>query len=538
MVVFAIAATAVTAMLGSGLKASLLTKMDTTAKNLSQQRLEAIRNLPFHIDQVSTGTNPPDLLDTYFTTATGSVGRGVQGYVPASAARWTDDGDPATGAFYRYVQTSIAGFPKFKQYVATQFLDPSGNPYTPAGFNSQVVGSDTPPTLAVGVGVTTLWAAGAMDRVSRVYSQISSGRAAAPQSVLQSRLIALRISGGMYGGQTLSLDLASLNADGSLNQSVTGAQALRGATMSLSGGATVDGSTVNVKAPPNQGPASSTAANKSLVDGGFTYGGFGNTFVSNATAQSSTGQAVLNTSGAPVTAGVLGAGAASKIATFALDNTPNARLGLLATHAYVEDASCGGSCTNVGVSGYAGTTKTATAFATSTSATATVRGTVVVFPTTYAPNGLLRLNLTSATISCSVTRTTGSSPVGAVAVTYSGTLQYWAPFDPASVGGYRTVAVSSTDTTSPLTPELLAQTQVGNDATGAPLWLTDYFTSWSSMDATSVAAAKTLGADGTTAAATSSGVMNVSTVPLQEGDDSTALGVQLAAGSCTAEEYR
>src|SRR6266702_4699706 len=76
MIVFAIAATAVTTMFAAGLRASLLTKMDTTAKNLSQQRFEQIRNLPFHIDQVSSGTNPPDLLDTYFVAVGGSsVGR-------------------------------------------------------------------------------------------------------------------------------------------------------------------------------------------------------------------------------------------------------------------------------------------------------------------------------------------------------------------------------------------------------------------------------------------------------------------------------
>ena len=66
MIVFAIAATAVTTMFAAGLRASLMTKMDTTAKNLSQQRFEQVRNLPFHIDQVSSGTNPPDLLDTYY----------------------------------------------------------------------------------------------------------------------------------------------------------------------------------------------------------------------------------------------------------------------------------------------------------------------------------------------------------------------------------------------------------------------------------------------------------------------------------------
>ena len=160
MVVFALVATGVTAMFASGLRASLLTKMETTAKNLSQQRFEQLRNLPFHIDQVTAGENPPDLLDTYFPNTTAAAGRGQPGYVGASSPRWTEDGDPANGAFYRYVQDELDGFPKFKQYVATQFLTDSGTANAATGFNALVSGLDTPPTLAVGVGVTTIWKAG------------------------------------------------------------------------------------------------------------------------------------------------------------------------------------------------------------------------------------------------------------------------------------------------------------------------------------------------------------------------------------------
>src|SRR4051794_14064340 len=242
MIVFAIAATAVTAMFAAGLRASLLTKMDTTAKNLSQQRFESVRNLPFHIDQVSSGTNPPDLLDTYFVaTSASSVGRGVQGFVTASGTRYTQDGDPASGAFYRYVQSPIPGFPKFTQYVATQFIDDTGAAYSPGSFSALVYGSDTPPTMSVGVSVTTIWTAGRLSRTARAYTQITSGRPAAPTALLQSQLTALRLTGRLGDGQNLTMDLAALTTDGGVSQTVTAATAARAANIELSSGPSAAG---------------------------------------------------------------------------------------------------------------------------------------------------------------------------------------------------------------------------------------------------------------------------------------------------------
>lgn len=538
MVVFALVATGVTAMFASGLRASLLTKMDTTAKNLSQQRFESIRNLPFHIDQVAAGTNPPDLLDTYYVSSSGSVGRGTQGFVPNGATRWTDDGDPATGSFYRYVQTELPGFPKFKQYVATQFLDDSGNPYNPTSFNALVTGFDTPPTMTVGVSVTTLWAAGKLNRVSRTYSQITPGRPSEPKALLQSALTALRLTGGVAAGRTVSVDLATLSADGSLSQTVSAAQALRGATLTLSGGAAVNGAVSSVKAPPNSGTVGTSASARSLVEDGLTWATVGSTRTSAVSASSSTGQVLLSSSASPARADVLGSGLGANIATFTVDDSGVEPLSLLGTHAFVADAGCGGSCSNVGVSGYSSTTKSGLSYTSGTSASATVRGTLALLPTTFAPGGLIRMTLTSATVSCRITHNAGSSPTAAADVTYAGTVSYWAPFEAGNIAGYVTVNVSSSDVATPLTNMLLASTQVGNDLNGEPLWLSDYFSSWSSMDAPAASGAKTLGADGTTAAASFGGMLGVTSVPLRAGDDSSVIGAQLGVGSCTAEDYR
>lgn len=538
MIVFAIAATAVTTMFAAGLRASLMTKLDTTAKNLSQQRFEQVRNLPFHVDQVSSGTNPPDLLDTYYVaTSSASVGRGVQGYVTAAGARFTADGDPATGAFYRYVQDPVPGFPKFKQYVATQFLDDTGAPYSPTSFSALVYGSDAPPTAAVGVSVTTIWTAGKLSRTARAYTQLTSGRPAAPSAVLQSQLTALRLTGGITGGDTLTLDLAALTADGGVSDTVTAASAMRAANLALSSGPAVTGASTHAQAPPDQTVATGTGNSQTLVYGGRTFGSFGNTSTTNTAAASSTGQPVLGLSSAQEKADVLGAGAGSKVATFAIDATGPTRLGLTTTHAYVEDAGCGGSCSNVGVSGYASTTGTSVHNAT-TQATATVRGALVLLPTTFAPNGLIRVTLTSASMACTVSRSGTGTPTGSVTLTYSGSLAYYAPFAAGNVGGYVTVALSSSQTTSPLTTALLGGTQVATDSSGVPLYLSDYFQSWSSMTTSSIAAAKQVNTAGTAAEASFSGMIGVTSVPLRTGDDLSVVSAQVGVGTCDAEDYR
>lgn len=538
MVVFAIVATAVTAMFASGLRASLLTKMETTAKNLSQQRFEGIRNLPFHVDQVAAGNNPPDLLDTYYTnTTTLAGGRGKHGFVPNGTERWTDDGDPETGAFFRYVQKELPGYAKFTQYVATQFLDDAGNPFSPSAFDALTAGFDQPPTMVVGVSVTTLWKSGNLDRVSRVYSQVTSGRPTAPNAVLQSQLTALRMTGGLTAGRTVTADLASLNADGSLSRVVSAGQSLKAASLVVSTTGSVAGAVTTVKAPPNAGPLGSSSGPKGLVEASNTVAHVGNTRTANVSATSSTGQVVLNTQTSPATADVLGGGAGDKIAYIRVPSDQPS-LGLLDTQVYLEDAGCGGSCSNAGVSGWASTASSSTLKSTTTSASAFVRGAVVFMPTTFAPLGLVRVKLDEATVGCKVTHSSGSDPVATATATYSGTLSYWAPFDPLAVAGYVTTAISSSQAASPLTPELLATTQVGTDLDGEPLWLSDYVSGWQSLDSTTAESAKTFGPDGTTVSTTVNGVVSISSVQLRPGDEGSVVAAELAPGGCTAEDYR
>ena len=153
---------AIVPMLITGLRASVVAKLDTGAKNLSQQRLELMRNLPFRIAYDPAITTGVDLLDTYFPNLTAPAG-GVNtaGYVTTQARR---TGEPSTGPFYRSTFSVTLGSTPYTQYVATQFLNPEVTPKAPvtppAGYSTTSTGADKAPSTLVGVTVVAEWVYG------------------------------------------------------------------------------------------------------------------------------------------------------------------------------------------------------------------------------------------------------------------------------------------------------------------------------------------------------------------------------------------
>ncbi len=86
---------AIVPLLITGLRASVVAKLDTGAKNLSQQRFELMRNLPFRIAYDPAVTTGVDMLDTYFpNVAAPSGGVNTSGYVTTQARR---TGEPSAG---------------------------------------------------------------------------------------------------------------------------------------------------------------------------------------------------------------------------------------------------------------------------------------------------------------------------------------------------------------------------------------------------------------------------------------------------------
>ena len=133
MLIFAVITAGVVPLIVSSLQASVVSKMDTGAKNLSQQRFELVRNLPSASSTTRADPTPRDVLDIYFprTTApaSGSVeARGTSPPSPDGRASLT------TGPFYRTRWDISFNGGDYTQWVALQFLNPTTKaPLTPAG---------------------------------------------------------------------------------------------------------------------------------------------------------------------------------------------------------------------------------------------------------------------------------------------------------------------------------------------------------------------------------------------------------------------
>lgn len=120
------------------------TKRRDTAKNLGQEKLEALRSLPYFIafgDQVS-GTDP-DLLDRYFVDlGTSVVTRTVDG---VSVQQVYDSAIKG----YKTTEAQVSGNPRFSRVITVQFVNVNGvvvNP--PSGYTSNATTVDVPLTIA------------------------------------------------------------------------------------------------------------------------------------------------------------------------------------------------------------------------------------------------------------------------------------------------------------------------------------------------------------------------------------------------------
>ncbi|MGB8651572.1 MAG: prepilin-type N-terminal cleavage/methylation domain-containing protein [Mycobacteriales bacterium] len=278
----------------SMLKSSVTVKRDTQAKNLSQERLEQMRDLRFHIDR----QNGPflDLLDIYYTNAksaspTTSItvgGTTLTGkYVATGAAA---AGEPAA-PFYRVTTGPIAGATRFTQTIDAQFLAPDGSVIPASRFqdvyDSQTAGKDQAPSLMLGVTVITRWADGVKSKSFRTYTRITDGRTAAPVIQTQGRAVAIDISSTSADGGTLQLQEGVATADGSQSSGSTVAGYATGAIATRTGQSAVTalGSEFNL---PTQA-VTSFGSSSPQSGSGCSWYGFGRSSVTDVTGDVSSG---------------------------------------------------------------------------------------------------------------------------------------------------------------------------------------------------------------------------------------------------------
>ena len=440
LTIFSVVAVAALPLVLVALKASARAEVQTLAKDLSQLRIERMRNLAFQVDR----QNGPfvDLLDRYYTNASGLVrpvpadptdpDPGCSGqYLIATDTR---PGAP-TGPSYR---VSCAWLPEakgFEQYVYTQFLRKTTVPVTPpATYDSQTPNRDSSPSSLVGVTVLTKWVRKGQQGDLRTYTELADAANNQPLITTQAQAVALRVSSNFASPtvpRTLVAETGVVKVDGSLTTgSVASAQTI-GASLAHVG---VDNTTVEQKtasagstSAPTVGDPAGTAAEVSApatgagISSGAGYlacgwGWVGRSAYGNLTAKTSGGLPVVPASNtATVTeagstttkAGLLSSGNGCAGYAFGFRNwltsaTYSLGLSPLKPLVFIDDVTGGGSVAAGPVLGEAGVTATdLTAVPSNASSFAKASvGTVRMLPTTERPGGLVTAKLTSATVVC------------------------------------------------------------------------------------------------------------------------------------------
>lgn len=542
---FLVVTTAVLPQVIAGLRATATARDVTQAKGVAQAQVERIRNLPFFVGR-SAG-DYIDVLDTYYrnvvapsTSPTCGASAAAfpktewTGYVAAASARCAYE--PA-GAFYRKVVNPVVapGLGAFALVVDAQFLtsDSTPAPVTPRStYDSQVAGRDNPDAMQLAITVTVHYDPRRGDRYTSVYSQVDRISPAAPLVVSEAKVSTLRISSMSDRTTTLTMDTGVVNLAGEL---FTGSRVSAFANAGVAAnslGAQATAASTNAVAPPDVSYVANPAVAVRL-NGSCNLACFGNSQASGVSAAASDG---LPRAGAPLSPVQAGFPQGTSSGGLSFSNTvePDSRLRLAAGQPMVSldstlsDKSKVQGCAFINSSdpavmratGYLNTTKGTTS---TVDACVTAQSSVIrLFPTDFAPDGVVKISLEQARTRCTVT-TSGSSTASAVA-DFRATMQWMTP------SGYSTPMVFTEATAASAGLSTVPLTTAVKDG----LRLSDYISSWRSLGVADVART----ASGRDAEAALRGVVSVDTVGTRGGDETSVISLQVGALSCKAGDYR
>lgn len=425
----------------SALRSTVVTKQQTQAKNLSQERLEQIRNLRFHV----AAQNGPylDLLDVYYSDALVAARPGVTvgsdvltgAFVAAGGGT---DLEPAA-PYYRVGIASLAGAPGFSQVVTAQFLEADGRTVLPAArfegtYNSQTAGVDSPPTLTLSVSVITSWTRAGQQKRFRTSTLVTDARPQAAVIQSQARAVAVEVSSTASDATNLVLQggVASLDGAQSSGSSVSGYAT--GAVARRTGQTVVEGLNAHFQLPVSS--VVTDGSGSAFTPAGCAWAGFGRSAVDNVTGDVASGlpKAPANVDGTSpnVITGRLDDNASNSCGVLGFTNVVDAgvpradAVGMLTGGSpLVRVADGGGSGTAVSGSAYVtATTLLVSPQRTRSGVRATMARPVVLFPDTpdNPGGGLVTARLTTASADC----TSGTSTTnGTVAAAYSLSLRWW-----------------------------------------------------------------------------------------------------------------
>lgn len=511
-----IVAAAAIPLLLSAASAARTAKYITQAKSLAQQRVEQMRNLPYHVDAAPAYPRV-DLLDLYFPNLTAASGTTIanvtSGYVTTQARL---AGEPATGPFYRTVVTNLGNdFTQFRQVVATQYLSKTRAVITPpAGYDRQAQGNDVPPSLYLGVTVVTAYMKSPKPATYRLFTQIADANAAVAEIVNQARASAVRFTSQVNGAQLLT-EAGIVNAEGARANGATATFFGQGALMYLNPGNLVKGAELVRGAPPDVGTASTALGRRSLVNGdACTLSCIGRTRIDNGFVSVSGSLPRVGTSAAPVTSGVV-----RETYGVRYSNDPSvAALALRAGEPIIRAAEITDSNLAIGTA-YLDATANGTGHLVRAVAGARTQ-LFQLFPTTFTPTGrsVVELELRSSSLSC-LAGTGGPSATAS----FEAYVRYF-DWPSQSYVALPVITNGGADVLASYNP---AAIQVGPTQ-----FLSDYIGTWSNLTAPQTTVT------GTSVSAQLEGIISITTAPTRTGDPTSTIGIRVGSLSCYAEDTR
>ncbi len=557
---------AVLPVIVAGVRGGVSAKYSTQAKSLGQERLERMRNLPYHVDAGIPVNVPPysnivDVLDTYYRNSTSStsgttLATVTEGWVCAACARLATSttaatppsgGDitpalePSRGAFYRktFTFTGVDQDPslaKFTQLVDTQFVDATGAPVNPAagGYDNVAPGAgrtDSPASNLVAVTVLTGWSEFGRQKVNVLSSRITESSPAVPTITAQARSSVVKVSSTLDANTLMSVEAGVISADGSVATGATAGVQGQGVSAGMTPGARADGTIQTVTAPPDSAVpvAAPPPVGAGTLDGTCTAASracFYQSTVSDLSARVAEGLPKVASGSSPATAILTRANSGTSVGRgFIFNNAPSppAKLGLL-NPLVTMDTSSGGL-----------DLATATAYLDTTQGTGHMvvaaaggsMSTLELFPTSWTPanRGVIEIVLTSAALRC-----TSSAATPTASASYAAIVRYYSSISSSYV---TLTTITNGQSSDPLAIPL-ATTLVRNDPTYGPIYLGDYIASWSSASA----ARMTSDPDGNGIRAELPSIVTVSTQPTRTGDATSAITAQVGRLSCYAADER
>jgi hypothetical protein len=437
-----------------------------------------------------------------------------------------------------------AGIRSFTVVTDVQFLSGATPPQPvppAAGYDTGVDARDDPPSSQVGVTVTVFYDRDGKARPVTVHSQISE-RLTSPERVRSEADARVLELGSVTGsGVPVSLQAGLVHLSGSVSYGSTARANLVSVSGELADGDLTSeypktGASQAVQAPPSVTTPVRDGLGQFLTDD-CAFACWGETQVPAFALSADNGRPTVGGSTSPAHVLIdgtdhggitFGNGAATDFLA-SMDLVPPL-VGLnttATTPSGINGCSftTGGASAYLSAGGYLRTSDPASSLEVEACAVGRSR-TVELLPTTFAPEGLVKVELVSANARCLVA---GTNHAATTTYGYDAVVKYW------NGSGYETAAtVASGQSVDPLASLPLETTGVGGGR-----MLGDYISAWSTVTSGEVVDEKLVG----TARLKIPGVVRIVTEPVRPGsvagvDPGSAISMTVGALECLAEDQR